>query len=181
MVTRASVCFAVIAVLMGCGGSGASVSAGPMPEGGSFSGVYFSPQYGEMNFIQNGSALVGEYKQDERAGKIQGEVDGDLLKFEWVERKAMVSNRPQETRGRGYFRYMVDASNGEHLIKGRWGVGDDDTGGGEWNAYKSKKREPHLSSESSGESSSGGEQSSDPVDSEPASSGSGSSDDDDMF
>ena len=115
-----------------------------MPDGGNFSGVYFSPQYGEMHLSQNGNAVIGKFKKDERAGKMQGEVEGDLMRFEWIEMKAMVSNRPQETRGHGYFRYMVDASNGDHVLKGRWGLGEEDATGGEWNAYKSRTRQPDL-------------------------------------
>ena len=97
-----------------------------------------------MHLVQNGNAVVGKFKKDERSGKIQGEVEGDLMRFEWTEYKAMVSNRPQETRGHGYFRYMVDASNGDHVLKGRWGLDEDNTGGGEWNAYKSRTGEPDL-------------------------------------
>jgi hypothetical protein len=128
----------------GCGAGNAAIKPGPMPSEGSFSGVYFSPQYGEMHVVQNGNAVVGKYTKDERSGRIQGEADGDVMRFEWTETKAMVSNRPQETRGHGYFRYMVDASNGDHVLKGRWGLGDNDSTGGEWNAYKSRTRKPEL-------------------------------------
>lgn len=141
--------------LLACGSSEPKIVAGKMPEGGEFTGVYFSPQYGEMNMIQNGSAVIGEYKQDERFGRIQGEASGDLLKFEWTEKKALVSNRAQETRGRGYFRYKVDPANGEHVLTGTWGLGDQQSGGGPWNAVKSKRKQPKLSSESG--SSSGGD------------------------
>jgi hypothetical protein len=133
-----------------CGGGVPEVVAGPMPDGGNFTGVYFSPQYGEMNMIQNGSAVVGEFKQELRSGKIQGEASGDLLHFVWTERKAMVSNRAQETRGHGYFRYIVDKGNGDHLLKGEWGLGDAQAGGGPWNAYKAKTKEPHLTEKTSG-------------------------------
>ena len=133
-----------IGLALGCGGSNPALKPGPMPENGTFTGVYFSPQYGEMHMVQNGSAVVGKFKKDERAGTIQGEANGDLMKFEWIEYKALVSNRPQQTRGHGYFRYMVDASNGDHLVKGRWGLNDDDTTGGEWNAYKSRTRQPDM-------------------------------------
>lgn len=136
--------------LTACGGGGPQIVAGSMPAGGSFTGVYYSPQYGEMNMIQNGSAVIGEYKQEMREGKIQGEASGDLLKFEWTERKAMVSNRAQETRGHGYFRYVIDKGNGDHVLQGEWGLGDSMTGGGPWNAVKSKRKEPHLSHETSG-------------------------------
>jgi hypothetical protein len=142
---RSAFALGIVVVLVGCGGSGnAAVKPGPMPENGTFTGVYYSPQYGEMHMVQNGNAVVGKYKKDERSGKIQGEADGDLMRFEWTEYKAMVSNRPQSTRGHGYFRYMVDASNGDHLLKGRWGLEDNDTNGGDWSAYKSKKGEPDL-------------------------------------
>jgi hypothetical protein len=103
-----------------------------------------------MNVVQNGSAVIGEYKQEMRSGKIQGEASGDLLKFEWVEHKAMVSNRAQETRGHGYFRYVVDPANGDHILKGEWGLGDSMLGGGPWNAYKAKNKEPHLTQTTSG-------------------------------
>jgi hypothetical protein len=158
---------------LGCGGSAPEVVSGPMPDNGNFTGVYFSPQYGEMHLVQNGNAVVGKFKKDERSGKLQGEVEGDLMRFEWTEYKAMVSNRPQETTGHGYFRYMIDASNGDHVLKGRWGLNDENASGGDWNAYKSRTGTPDLESfgdeptsggdegegegESSGESSSDGE------------------------
>jgi hypothetical protein len=164
---RSAFAFGIVVVLVGCGGSGnPNIKPGPMPENGTFTGVYFSPQYGEMHMVQNGNAVVGKYKKDERSGKIQGEADGDVMRFEWTEYKAMVSNRPQQSRGHGYFRYMVDASNGDHLLKGRWGLNDDDNTGGEWSAYKSKKGEPDLEhfggempGDNAGDKSSGGDDS----------------------
>ena len=138
------------AVWTGCGGSAPEIKAGNMPEGGDFSGVYFSQQYGQMNLIQNGSSVVGEYESEMRSGKIQGEVQGDLMRFEWNEAKAMVSNRAQNTKGHGYFRYMIDSANGQHVLKGEWGLGDQETGGGPWNAYKQKGKEPKLKERSSG-------------------------------
>ena len=154
---RFGVLFALVCV--GCGSSTPEIKAGNMPEGGNFSGVYFSPQYGEMNLIQNGNAVIGEYKHEMRNGKIQGEVQGDLLRFEWTEMKAMVSNRAQATKGRGYFRYVVDAANGDHVLKGEWGLGDQEVGGGPWNGYKAKGKEPKLSEETSGGEEGGEEES----------------------
>jgi hypothetical protein len=160
-------------LVIGCGGgSTVNIDPGTMPENGTYTGVYFSPQYGEMHLVQNGSAVVGKYKKDERSGKIQGEAEGDVLRFEWTEYKAMVSNRPQETRGHGYFRYMIDASNGDHILKGRWGLNDENSTGGEWNAYKSRSREPDL--DSIDEPTSGGE--GDSIDEEVDSSGDSSDD-----
>jgi hypothetical protein len=156
-------------VLLGCGGSQTSVKVSPMPDGAEYGGVYHSQQYGEMHVIQNGNAVHGEYKKDEREGTFEGEVEGNVLRFAWVEMKAMVSNRPTETRGRGYFQYFIDPANDDHVIKGRWGLGDDDSSGGEWTAYKMKGRVPERgfarggagteegSSDEGGSESSGGE------------------------
>ena len=178
LVKRAGAVLVVLAALcaLGCGSSAPAIVAGPMPEGGTFTGVYFSPQYGEMNVVQNGSAVIGEYKQEMRTGKIQGEASGDLLKFEWTEHKAMVSNRAQETRGHGYFRYVVDPGNGDHILKGEWGLGDAMLGGGPWNAYKAKGKEPHLT-----ESSSSGGESGDSSESGSDSSGESNGDSDELF
>jgi hypothetical protein len=170
---RFGVALALLWTAAGCGASTPEIKAGNMPEGGNFTGVYFSPQYGEMNLIQNGNAVVGEYKHEMRSGKIQGEVEGDLLRFGWSENKAMVSNRPQEAKGRGYFRYVVDPSNGDHVLKGEWGLGDQEVGGGPWNGYKAKNKEPRLSTESSGGESDDAEQGEDAEE--------GGEEEDDMF
>jgi len=150
--------FACGALLVACGGSqgvAANVDEGPMPSGGSFTGVWFSPQYGRMDMVQNGSSVIGRYVKDERKGDIQGTVEGNVLRFEWRERRELVSGRPTITRGRGYFRYAIDA-NGEHKIVGEWGHDDDEVGGGPWNAVKSRRLQPNLSNTSEEEGSSGG-------------------------
>jgi hypothetical protein len=133
-----------------CGGNATNIPKGPMPGEGSWTGVFHSPQYGEMNMIQNGAMVAGEYKKDEREGKLQGEADGNYMKFEWEEKRMSISNRATTHRGHGYFLYMIDPANGDHIIKGRWGMNDDDSDGGEWNAYKQKNKEPKLRGESSG-------------------------------
>jgi hypothetical protein len=163
-------------LLLACGSGKPEIVAGNMPAGGTFTGVYHSPQYGEMNLIQNGNNVVGEFKQEMRSGKIQGEIAGDLLHFEWVEKKAMVSNRAQQSRGHGYFRYEIDKANGDNVLKGEWGLGESESGGGPWNAYKSKGKEPHLSEASSGGEKSEGDEGS----SEPSKSG-GDESGDDLF
>ncbi|MCG8557849.1 MAG: hypothetical protein MJD61_21585 [Proteobacteria bacterium] len=136
------------AVAAGCGGSTKRVvAAGRMPEGGSFEGVWFSPQYGRMDMIQNGDTVLGEYSKDERTGTLQGDVEGDMLRFSWEEKRALISNRPTSTKGHGYFRYRVDPNTEEHKILGRWGLGDNDNNGGPWNGVKSKRLTPELKSQ----------------------------------
>ena len=136
---------------LGCGGGGgrANLDPGPMPQGGDFTGVYFSPQYGTMQIVQTGSAVIGEYEKDERLGRIQGTVQGDVLRFQWEEQRQMVAGRTQSTRGRGYFRYSV-GSDGDHYIIGEWGIDDDEIGGGPWRGVKARNRRPQLSGETQG-------------------------------
>lgn len=138
-------------VAMGCGGA-MNRSPGTMPQGGSFTGVWFSGEYGEMHIVQNGAAIQGRFFKDERKGTIHGEAEGDLIEFEWIEKKAMVANRPNESRGHGYFRYIIkmNGSVEEHRLEGEWGIDDNDSGGGPWTAYKMRNREPDVSSVNTG-------------------------------
>src|SRR5262245_57910055 len=89
--------------LAACGGAGpARISPRAMPAGGTYTGVWFSPQYGEMHLVQNGATVIGRYEKDERSGRIQGSVHGDLMRFEWSERREIIVGRPMTTRGHGY-------------------------------------------------------------------------------
>ena len=137
--------------LLGCGGGGgrADVEMRPMPPNSTYTGVYNSPQYGRMDLVQQGSQVIGEYHKDERTGRIQGTVSQNVLRFEWSERRELISGRPNMTRGRGYFQYLVDA-NGDHVIVGEWGHDDNETGGGPWRAVKSRRQQPQLSPETTG-------------------------------
>ncbi len=125
----------------GCGGGGnrANVSPGTMPDGGSYTGVWHSPQYGEMHLVQTGAQVVGCYTKDERRGRIQGTVQGDLMRFEWSERRELVVGRPITTRGHGYFQYAV-GDDSDHYAQGEWGHDDNETGGGPWRAVRDRRR-----------------------------------------
>jgi hypothetical protein len=151
---RSIVSAALLVLVASCGASGgrANVSPGVMPEGGSFGGVWNSPQYGRMDMVQNGATIVGEYTKNERSGRIEGTAQGDLMRFTWSERRELVAGVPRLNRGRGYFRLVKDAE-GFKLI-GEWGHDDDETGGGPWNAIHTRWR-PRLSTDSG--NSSGGE------------------------
>ena len=151
-----ALCLCLSSMLVACGGGAhrASVKAGAMPDGGTFTGVWFSPQYGEMHLIQNGATVVGRFQKEERTGRIQGGVEGDLMRFEWTEARELIVGRPTHTKGRGYFRVMKDDQEDNWKLVGEWGTDTYETGGGPWNAVKSKTRRPDLGG-------SGGETSSD--------------------
>lgn len=149
-------------LVLGCGGSGGgSTTSGPlecgahpgsgspdtMPSGQNFSGVWHSPQYGEMHFVQTGQQIVGEYTRDERSGRVQGTAQGNVMRFEWSERRELVAGRPTTTRGRGYFRFFIGADGDAYLV-GEWGPDDREDGGGPWCAARDRRRRPHLSTDS---------------------------------
>lgn len=130
----------LLGVVLGCGGS-QKPKAGPLPEGATFYGVWQSPQYGNMHMCQSGKQVIGDYVKHERAGRIQGDVDGDLLIFQWEDRRELVAGKPQIRRGRGYFRIQI-GEDGDQYVKGEWGMDDDLSGGGPWNAVKLRRGQP---------------------------------------
>jgi hypothetical protein len=96
----------LLGLMLGCGGS-QKPKAGPLPQGATFYGVWQSPQYGSMHLCQSGKQVVGDYVKNERAGRIQGDTDGDLLVFQWEDRRELVQGKPQVRRGKGYFRLEI--------------------------------------------------------------------------
>jgi hypothetical protein len=139
-------CSFVSSAACGSGDTGRSnVVAGTMPEGGNFTGVWFSPQYGRMDFVQTGSSVIGEYTKDERRGRIEGTTRGNLMRFQWTERRELVRGRPTTTRGLGYFVYEVNGT--EHRLAGEWGIDENEIGGGPWTAVKSARMRPQLSTD----------------------------------
>ncbi|MEM6957115.1 MAG: hypothetical protein AAF645_15605, partial [Myxococcota bacterium] len=83
-----------IVMLTACGGGSANLTAGAMPPGRTFQGVWQSPQYGNMHVCVTGAQVVGDFEKDERRGTIQGTVQGDLMRFQWEEQRELVVGRP---------------------------------------------------------------------------------------
>jgi len=152
MMRNGSLLGLAVLLLAACGGdhNRANVSPGPMPQGGTFTGVWYSPQYGTMNMVQTGSQVICEYEKDERRGRIEGTADGNLMRFQWTERRELVSGVHQTNRGRGYFQLRQDTEG--FKIIGEWGIDDNETGGGPWNAVRARNRQPHLSTDNGGDS-----------------------------
>jgi hypothetical protein len=133
-----------VALAAGCGAAGFSLPQSPMPQGGSFTGVWHSPQYGDMQLVQTGESVVGDYTKDERRGHIEGTARGGVLDFEWTETRELVAGRPTTTRGHGFFRYRI-GDDGDHYIQGQWGHDANYVGGGEWNGVRDRRRQPAAS------------------------------------
>ena len=130
----------LLALLSACGGSSANITIGTMPQGRTYQGVWQSPQYGDMHMCVTGSQVVGDFEKDERRGRIQGTIQGDVLRFQWEERREMVVGRPTVTRGRGYFKLFVD-ENEDSRVEGEWGLDNEETGA-PWGAVLMRRRSP---------------------------------------
>jgi hypothetical protein len=138
---------AAVALLAACASKGPPpIQVKAMPEGGTFTGVWFSPQYGEMHVLQSGGAAIGRYTKDERVGRIQGNVEGDIMRFEWKEKRELIVGRATESKGHGYFRVVRDDAENAWKLIGEWGNDAAERGGGPWTAVKSRTRKPEIDS-----------------------------------
>ncbi len=139
------ICLVILsaAFAIGCGGvsNRANITIGAMPANGTFHGVWQSPQYGEMHLCQTGSNVAGTYTQNERNGRVQGTIQGNVLRFQWEDHRELVPGRPTITRGRGYFKLEVGDDEDQYFL-GEWGHDDAEVRGGPWNAVKLRRRNP---------------------------------------
>jgi hypothetical protein len=87
---------------------------------GSYTGTW-----GAMTLQQQGTHVTGRYAY--QGGALDGTLDGDTLRFTWVE---------DDGAGHGVFQVMPDGS-----MQGTWGIGDSETDGGPWVISRSSSAE----------------------------------------
>jgi hypothetical protein len=126
----------------------ANVKAGEMPEGATWTGVYYSQTYGNLHLIEEGGSVSGKWRttNGDAWGELAGEADGDLLRYEWIEHKIGMVGPSASSKGKGYFKY-VPSENGvdPDEIKGEWGLGEKEAGN-TWDAVKQRNVQPDPSS-----------------------------------
>jgi len=151
--------FALLAMLLastlvlGCGPSkppakSANVSPGTMPDGGDWSGVYYSPLFGYLHLEAEGAGVKGRWMRPRKDqwGELEGTADGNLLKFEWSEYIDGLVGPNSKKSGRGYFVYKrPEGDNVDDVIAGEIGRGEDEVGT-PWDAVKQRNVEPDLES-----------------------------------
>ena len=123
----------------------ATVKAGEMPSGGEWQGVYFSPLYGYLHIVADGKAVNGGWRTaaGDAFGELHGETDGNLLRYEWKERRIGAVGADAVKKGKGYFVYMIPKAGEAHEVHGEWGLGESDAGS-KWQAVKQKNMPPDL-------------------------------------
>ncbi len=136
-----------------------NLSQGAMPAGQTFTGVYRSPQIGDIEIVQTGDSVAGRYEYDRASchvrARIEGTVSGNLLRFNWRE-DHRPCGRIQPVIGRAFFIYHLEETDGiqRGRLFGRWGYQEDDQSGGSWTAFKQMNRQPTM--EGGGGDTSGG-------------------------
>lgn len=145
-----SLCLALSigATLTGCGpGAGevkrANLKPGSLPEGGAWNGVYFSTQFGYLHLVSDNKSANGAWRTaaGDAWGELSGECEGDILRYEWTERKIGAIGADATKKGHGYFRYTIPTPGEPHKIVGEWGLGESDAGN-PWEAVKQIRMEP---------------------------------------
>jgi hypothetical protein len=126
------------AMAASCAGQKAVPQAQPMPAGKNFTGVWYSPQFEHMHLRQTGDKVSGIYTY-KTGGRIEGEVDGNILVFDWIE-PGNKESAQRTMKGRGYLQLNEGAD--KTTLDGEWGYNDKVTGAGPWKAEWVRKLEP---------------------------------------
>lgn len=145
---------AAISVLPACAGSTgggpqvAKVTPGTLPTGETFKGVWYNRVFGDLHLVPEGNHVNGKYKSPQSGvwGKVTGTITGDVIKFEWVEHKTGAIGPGSTKSGKGYWKFVPGEAPAPAALKGEWGLGDNEVGGGEWDCIRQKDVEPKLDS-----------------------------------
>ena len=125
----------------------ATIKAGEMPAGGAWQGVYYSQVYGYLHVLVDGKTAQGAWRTGggDAYGEMQGEVDGNVMKYTWTQHKIGMVGAEANTSGKGYFVYSIPKEGESHKIAGEWGLGESDAGN-TWEAVKQTNMQPNLDS-----------------------------------
>lgn len=138
-----------VPAIVACGGSSkpethALPKAGDMPEGGDWTGVFFSPTYGHLHLVKEGASANGKWRTTagDKWGEMHGDATGNLYLYDWTETKIGMVGPAAKTTGRGYFVYTrPPGDNVDDEIKGEWGMANERTGV-VWTAVKQRNQKP---------------------------------------
>lgn len=125
-----------VALVAACS-SGPSISADAMPDGKTYSGLWYSNQFEQMYLHQEGDRVRGVYTGG-GGGEIEGQVEGNLLLYTWSQPGDRQAAQPSMD-GEGYFHLVVQG--GEPELVGEWGY--DEPTGTVWEAEWVRERKDH--------------------------------------
>jgi hypothetical protein len=124
----------------------AKVPSGPMPEGETWTGVYFHPVYGYLHMVEEGSNVVGRWKRADQSkwGELSGTKGGNVLHYTWKEHTIGMVGASATTHGKGYFQYKMDKED-RPILDGQFGLEDDEVGS-DWHNVKQARMQPDIKS-----------------------------------
>jgi hypothetical protein len=126
----------------------ANVAPGAMPADGSWRGVFYDPIYGYLHLLQSGDQINGKWRTSggDKWGELHGNLEGNLLRFEWTEHRIGMFGPAAQSSGKGYFKYIAPpGENVDHELNGEWGLDQADAGH-VWKCVKQRNMEPDPNS-----------------------------------
>lgn len=117
-----------------------------MPEGETWTGVYFHPVFGYLHMQEEGSNIVGRWKRTDQSywGELSGTVSGNVVHYQWKEHRIGMVGPSSISKGKGYFVYKLNKENiGE--LDGEFGMNDAEVGS-TWKNVKQVRMPPDLKS-----------------------------------
>lgn len=139
---------AALGAVVGCGNEGAKfpVTAGEMPEGGSWPGVYYNPVYGYLHLVAQEGNIVGRWRRTDSShwGELSGTVEGNVLHFSWTEHKYGAIGPSADVKGMGVFVY-TPGQNKIAELDGKYAL-EDSKEIGDWHCVKQVGLKPDLAS-----------------------------------
>jgi hypothetical protein len=134
----------------GCGGpqesKTASVKVGDMPDGESWTGVYFHPVFGYLHLVEEDQNVVGKWVKTDKgaAGQLSGSKQGNVLRFSWSEHPCGGGAGLHKAKGKGVFVYKM-GPNGIAELDGQYGLEDSEVGS-DWHNVKQQRQQADLAS-----------------------------------
>lgn len=119
----------------GAGGTrmNSEIHRGAMPEGGTWAGIWFT-NWGEMSLSTQGSAVVGEFCQEDRNryGRLEGTANGDVLTLHWITTDVTMGGAARQTEGSAIvqFSFVQAGENRGMHFAGTWGFDRSNADGG---------------------------------------------------
>jgi tetratricopeptide (TPR) repeat protein len=97
------------------------------------SGIWTSPEWGNMEIVQTGDIIIGQYTHDN--GQLKGSIKNNKIVFTWwekLEKGQSFESAAKGERGDGYFNISAESKS----IKGEWRYDGDTNWKNVWTATK---------------------------------------------
>ena len=143
---------AMTAPLTACGdgkdAKSANVTPGPMPEGETWTGVYYHPVFGYLHMQENDAHVIAKWKRTDQSawGELSGVHNGNVLHFTWKEHRYGMVGPSATQSGKGYFVYKMNKETPPNAeIDGQYGLDANETGS-DWHNIKQQRMVPDMKS-----------------------------------